>query len=356
MTGRMLRVAFVAGFALSTVAVATEPELDLDFMNLPAIEIEAEAPADAASNVVRVGDTLRLKSTLDMSVLPEEAQTALKNAQGRLVWRVPPGTTALSKQGWILRDPRVDASGTLWFEAIAVGTGKITIPALALDLLLKKTGAEQESAQALARTLPFTVEVQSVLQQNPKAEPPPALPPVGLPVPWLEVGLVGAPILFLLVLALWRLIRWIQKRRRAEKPAAVIAVPVRPAHERALAALEDLQRRDLWKSGAHKEHYFGVSEILKKYFGERYGFDAPECTSAELVAQLERRRGGLSFEMSEETIGEIAHLFARLDQVKFTDHVPEGVEAVAVVTDAIRIVRATQNRDAAPILAAGGAS
>jgi hypothetical protein len=37
-----------------------------------------------------------------------------------------------------------------------------------------------------------------------------------------------------------------------------------------------------------KDFYFRLSEILRGYLGERYGFDALECTSSELMAQLRR--------------------------------------------------------------------
>ncbi len=37
-----------------------------------------------------------------------------------------------------------------------------------------------------------------------------------------------------------------------------------------------------------KDFYFRLSEILRGYLGERYGFEALECTSSELMAKLRR--------------------------------------------------------------------
>ena len=40
--------------------------------------------------------------------------------------------------------------------------------------------------------------------------------------------------------------------------------------------------------GKVKDFYFRLSEILRGYLGERYGFDALECTSSELMTKLRR--------------------------------------------------------------------
>jgi hypothetical protein len=92
----------------------------------------------------------------------------------------------------------------------------------------------------------------------------------------------------------WAAWRWWQQRARV--PVAPV-LPPRPPNERTLAALEALRREGLAEAGRSREFYFQLSAIVRGYLGERYGFEALECTSHELLA---RARGlnapGLAYE------------------------------------------------------------
>ena len=86
----------------------------------------------------------------------------------------------------------------------------------------------------------------------------------------------------LVALGAWR---YFQKYRARVK--AAVAPPL-PLNERTLRALDKLKAEELPMQGRVKEYYFRLSEILRGYLGERYEFDALECTSSELMAQLRR--------------------------------------------------------------------
>ena len=96
---------------------------------------------------------------------------------------------------------------------------------------------------------------------------------------WIIAGALGA-------LALGYLgYRWL-KRPRALKEIASKALA--PVDKRALAALDALRLEDLPGKGRAREFYFRLSEILRGYLGERYGFEALECTGSELLAALRK--------------------------------------------------------------------
>jgi hypothetical protein len=85
------------------------------------------------------------------------------------------------------------------------------------------------------------------------------------------------------------------KRPRAAK--ALAEVPLLPLHIRATNALDALAQRQLPQQNRGREFYFQLSEILRGYLGERYGFEALESTTPELLAALGRRATpGLPFE------------------------------------------------------------
>ncbi|QRN99828.1 hypothetical protein JRI60_12750 [Archangium violaceum] len=95
-------------------------------------------------------------------------------------------------------------------------------------------------------------------------------------------GLLGA--LAAAALA-WGAYRLFQKYRNRPQAAAE---PPAPLDVRTRRALEALKAENLHAQGRVKDFYFRLSEIVRGYLGERYGFDALECTSSELMAKLRR--------------------------------------------------------------------
>jgi hypothetical protein len=96
---------------------------------------------------------------------------------------------------------------------------------------------------------------------------------------WALAGLLAAAAL---AYGAWRLFQKYRSHR-----AAVVELPA-PLDVRTRRALDALKADDLPTKGNVKDFYFRLSEIVRGYLGERYGFDALECTSSELVAKLRR--------------------------------------------------------------------
>jgi hypothetical protein len=74
--------------------------------------------------------------------------------------------------------------------------------------------------------------------------------------------------------------------KRPRKVVPVAPKPLAPLHLRTVAALDALRQSNLPAKGEIKHFYFRLSEIVRGYLGERYGFDALECTTPELFDAL----------------------------------------------------------------------
>ncbi|MDR0964925.1 MAG: hypothetical protein LBM75_00170 [Myxococcales bacterium] len=124
------------------------------------------------------------------------------------------------------------------------------------------------------------------------------LPPVQVRVAdylilWILLGVLVAVGLFFALMRLWKHLR--ARPRKAPAPK-----PLDPLHVRALAALHALRAEDLPSQGREREMFFRLSEIERGYLGERYGFDALDMTTEELLAALGRlHTPGLNFTQFE---------------------------------------------------------
>ncbi len=78
------------------------------------------------------------------------------------------------------------------------------------------------------------------------------------------------------------------RRALAQRRTRLPVLPPRPLPERTREALEALRAEDLLGQGLVREYHFRLSEIVRGYLGERFGFEALECTSGELVREVER--------------------------------------------------------------------
>ncbi|WP_375767126.1 hypothetical protein NR798_36395 [Archangium gephyra] len=134
-----------------------------------------------------------------------------------------------------------------------------------------------------------SLEVASTLPEDAQAEGADLKeiqPPTEVTIPswtlaWVLAGLLTAAGFGLMV---WRVLRKYRKHRVAQ------VKPLLPLDVRTRQALDILKSEDLPAKGKVKDFYFRLSEIIRGYLGERYGFDALECTSSELMQELRRKK------------------------------------------------------------------
>ncbi|WP_426745360.1 BatD family protein [Myxococcus faecalis] len=176
------------------------------------------------------------------------------------------------------QDGAESATTTFAVRMSAFALGTVQVPALAFDVATPE-GPRQYSLPGRQ------IEVTSTLP--PEAEGQGAdlfdiQPPQEVPIrSWrLVLALLGALAAGLLA---WALLRWWKNR-----PKHVYVPPPQPLDVRTRKALDTLKAENLPARGRVKDHYFRLSEIVRGYLGERYGFEALECTSSELMSSLRR--------------------------------------------------------------------
>lgn len=84
-------------------------------------------------------------------------------------------------------------------------------------------------------------------------------------------------------------------------------------HQRAMKEIDKIKAEKIWASDNSKEYYTKLTETLRKYIEERYGFNAMEMTSSEIIDRLRKLN-------DDKAMGELRELFQTADLVKFAKY------------------------------------
>lgn len=100
------------------------------------------------------------------------------------------------------------------------------------------------------------------------------------------------PIIFgvLLALLLAVLAWYIWKRMRERKSLIPFKKeePKLPPHEQAIKELDEIKQQKLWQQGRSKEYYTLITETLRRYIVGRFGINAMEMTSGEILELIKQ--------------------------------------------------------------------
>lgn len=104
-------------------------------------------------------------------------------------------------------------------------------------------------------------------------------------------------------------------RLKQNKPIVVRVRVVKkiPAHQKALNEMTRLKSESFNTAEEQKQYYTHLTDTLRKYIRERFGFNAMEMTSSEIIEQL--KTAG-----DNTMIDELRELFATADLVKFAKY------------------------------------
>jgi hypothetical protein len=138
--------------------------------------------------------------------------------------------------------------------------------------------------------------------------------------------LLWGAIALIVLVAIAVLVWWIRRKRRSvvETPAIVL-----PPEVIALAELERIAALDLPARGDYKQHYTLVVDTVRRYLEARYGVEAMDRTTYELMNDLGYRR---------VSVGDLEPLLNESDLVKFAKYVPTPEIATHAVNRAREIV------------------
>ena len=143
--------------------------------------------------------------------------------------------------------------------------------------------------------------------------------------------------LSVLMLVLLAVIYYLYLRLRDNKPIIThirIVKRLLP-HQKALQQIEQIKADKMVASENSKEYYTKLTDTIRKYIEERYGFSAMEMTSSEIIDHLMATQ-------DESALSELRHLFLTADLVKFAKYSTLINENDANLVNAIDFINQTK--------------
>ena len=122
---------------------------------------------------------------------------------------------------------------------------------------------------------------------------------------WLSILLIP-----IIGICLYLIIRY-----RDNKPIIrhIKVTPKLPPHQKAMNEIKAIKSEKVWTPEDSKEYYTKLTDTLRNYIKERYGFNAMEMTSSEIIEHLTN-------EPDDQAMDELRELFQTSDLVKFAKY------------------------------------
>ena len=143
--------------------------------------------------------------------------------------------------------------------------------------------------------------------------------------------------LSVLMLVLLAITYYLYLRLRDNKPiiSHIRIVKRLLPHQKAMKEIEQIKADKMVASENSKEYYTKLTDTLRKYIEERYGFSAMEMTSSEIIERLMATQ-------DQKALDELRQLFTTADLVKFAKYSTLINENDANLVNAIDFINQTK--------------
>ncbi|AVM51883.1 hypothetical protein JN06_00961 [Bacteroides zoogleoformans] len=165
-------------------------------------------------------------------------------------------------------------------------------------------------------------------------------PKTVMQAPFVWEDWYGFIVCAVLVIPLCVLFVYLLKRFFDNKPIIrkIKVEPKLPPHQLAIREMERIKNEKVWQKGEPKEYYTELTDALRSYIQNRFGFNALEMTSSEIIGKLLEIK-------DKEAILDLRELFQTADLVKFAKHNPLMNENDANLIHAIEFINETKEEE-----------
>ena len=165
---------------------------------------------------------------------------------------------------------------------------------------------------------------------------------VEVPIEWQDIdGMVYSIILMLLLGAACV---FLIVRLKNNKPIIrIIKIePKLPPHQEAMKHIEEIKANKNVQREDPKLYYTELTDVIRTYIMERFGFNAMEMTSSEIIEHLLQVKDKDSL---KDSLKDLKYLFETADLVKFAKHAPMMNENDMNLVNAVEFINETKQEE-----------
>lgn len=192
-----------------------------------------------------------------------------------------------------------------------------------------KTGNDTLLQTVNTNPVYFTVHTVPV---KPEEEIKDVKEPIKIPLDWKTILLY-----LLIIIAIAGLAYFLYKRYKKKHEGEEIkqTEPRIPSYITALNSLHQLEEEKLWQKGKVKEYHSKITEIIRRYFEDRFYLPALELTTSEAMVRLKERYD------TAEILQATDEFLNNADLVKFAKYNPVPDLNAEMMKQAYKIVEMT---------------
>lgn len=125
--------------------------------------------------------------------------------------------------------------------------------------------------------------------------------------------------------------------RKYKKDGHILPKKLQPTpYEIAVSALKSLKEKKLWEQGMEKDYYTDLTDILRAYLAGRFGINAKEMTSRQILGALSRNAE------TKDKRSYFRQILDMADFVKFAKVRPLPADNIASMDNAMKFVEETK--------------
>ncbi|MGE0076488.1 MAG: hypothetical protein AB7S48_01360 [Bacteroidales bacterium] len=264
------------------------------------------------------GSIASIKSKIDKDTILVGDQiyyTIVINGQKGVKFQIPAVVDSLGNGIDLVGNPAIDSvitdrdiTLTLRYLVTSFDSGEHVVPAI--PIVAVKDGVADS---LIASNSVFFVKP---LQKDPNLKDIYDIkPPIKEPITISEIA-PWAGIVLAIVALVGFLIMFFESKKR-NKPFLNLFKPAEPPHVIALRELTHLRDEKRWNTENHKQYYTHLVDILRIYLEGRFGINAPEQTTSEILSEINK----VDYEFGS-LLNDFQELLFVADLVKFAKHNP----------------------------------
>ena len=234
--------------------------------------------------------------------------------------------TLIKKEEPVQKEDKGNFTTSYKYIVAGYDSAGVTIPSIPV---FYKTSNDTTMQTVITNPVSFTVSTLKVNQVEGIKD---IHAPIKIPLNWKIILLFVLIILIILAVVYYLYRRYMKNKLASGEKKIIIKLP---PHAIALSSLNELEAKKLWQQGLIKEYHSEITEIIRKYFEERFKLPALELTTSEATLLLRQRK-------EAGPILDITYNFlTNADMVKFAKFNPASSINEEMMKQAYEIVNKT---------------